>query len=423
MKLSLPRLPVQLVVSLAFALAILGTIAAVAWPIPFRGADSNAYLVAARLLERGADPYTSDPATWKEAEASLGPVAPRYRYPVHTALVLQAIGVRSPTTLWIAIVALNILAALAAAVLIGLSVRGWRSVPLALCLVGASASNVDTLVYGNVTDVVLFALAAGFYALQRSSTRAFVLTVPLGVVLKLLPIVLLPVALARRSYRLALYAFAATLAWFLVPVVFVGAESSLRFFRDLGEIVTPSGFLTNNQSILAVFVRQGWPQEAATAARGIVLGLLAWLFLRCWMRPTCERNSALFAAILCAALLVPVNSFYMYQAWLIFPLCFALDFLWHRRQAWPAIVLLVLYVVCQVLSVLPEILHRVLPAHFPPAQSLTEWLGSYPAFFCVVVFSISVWIGLRREQPQTIHPEWMSAATAGSCSPVRKRTT
>ena len=405
-----PSLTVQLVASFAFAIAVFATLIALAWSSPYRGVDLDAYLVGATLLERGQDPYTADEALLQATakELSLGTGTYRYRYPIHLALLLKTLPPVPPATLWLAMAALNSLAALMAAVLVGLSIGGPRNVPLALCLAGASGTNIETILFGNVTGFLLLALAAGFWALQRSSrtvftTAVFATAVPLGVALKLLPIVLLPIALARRQYRMAAYGLVATVVLFLAPLAFVGVDSSLLFFRNVGDIVTTPGFYTNNQSILAVFNRLGLPEVIATMARCLVFVLLGWMFLRCWMKPSPQRTGALFAAALCGALLVPNYSSYMYQLWLLFPLLFALDFLWDLHQRWLATLLLGFYFFCQSLFVLPQLLYRIAPAYFSPPQSPFEWLGSYPAFFCIALFLINLWIGLRHADAPESH--------------------
>lgn len=387
----------SVLLALAFALAVFAGHIALSWDSAARGADFKAYLIGSALLSQGQDPYTADRALWDRVaeERGLLPASFRYRYPIHLAWALQGLDGVSPGALWLGNALLNGLAALLGAVLIAMALGGGWNYPWAIFLVGASASIGETILLGQVTGYVLLLLAGGWLALQRSHWLGVSVFAALGTVLKLLPVVLLPIAIAWHRYRLALVAALAVLALLLLPIAFLGADHLVRFMTDTPDIVTLHELLENNQSLAAVMTRLGWPAVTINAARAALLLVLAALWLRQWREPTLLRSQALFGATLCAALLVMTTTFFIYQLWLIFPLMLLCNRLWRTGWRGATYAFLALYLLNQAIFILPQILPRALPGLFDVPQDPYGSLDFWPALYCLTLFTACAWMGLR----------------------------
>lgn len=385
-----------------FAVAVFATHLAVSWSTPIRGSDFNAYLVGAELLRAGADVYTADRSLWEAtAEAhGLTPVNFRYRYPIHWAWLLASLPAFDPGWFWLANGVLNGVATLFAALLIGRCLGGGNRTAMALFLAGASGSMVETLVLGQVTGLILFALALGWYALQRRWNGVWVACVALGSVLKLLPAVLLAPAFCARRYRLAAAAAVATALLFLWPVALFGPEHLLRFLFELGDIVTTPGIGENNQSLAVALARWQLAPGWLYPLRVLVLVAVALVAWRQWQAPAALANDRLLGALICAALLLPQTSFFMYQLWTLIPLMQ----LWadRERAAWLRWGMVGLYLLCQALYVLPQLLPRLWPQLFVASDQVFGWLDEWPLLYTALLLaalSSAAWRGRPAAAP------------------------
>ena len=302
-----------LLLALFFALAVFSAQTMLAWKSPVRGADLNAYLVGSVLLQRGEDPYSFDKDQWKQIaeEHGLRPVTGPYRYPVHLAWVLQGVRDVDPRTLWIVNASLNVLAALLGAMLSAMALGGGWLYPLAIMLIGISGAMGETILLGQVTGYILLALGGSQLALQRMQPIRFACFVSLGTILKLLPSLLILIAVVSRRYRSASIATITTLALFALPILHIGIEHLMRYLGDLSSIITLHDFRENNQSLEAAFHRWDLPRSFVMTAKSMLLASFVALCFTQWLRPSTTGGQASLSAGLCLALLVPTSSFFV----------------------------------------------------------------------------------------------------------------
>lgn len=380
-----------LLLALIFALAVFSAQTMLAWKSPVRGADLNAYLVGSVLLQRGEDPYSFDQDQWKQIaeEHGLRPVTGPYRYPVHLAWVLQSVRDVDPRTLWILNASLNVIAALLGAMFTAMALGGGWLSPLAILLVGIAGAMGETILLGQVTGYILLALGGGQLALQRMQPIRFACFVSLGTILKLLPGLLILIAVVSRRYRLASIATVTTLALFALPILDLGIEHLTRYLGDLRSIITLHDFRENNQSLEAAFHRWDLPQSFASTAKVVLLASFVALCFTQWRRPSTTGAQAALSAGLCLALLVPTSAFFLYQPWLIFPILFVFRFLYEDRHVIAAIALIAAYVLIQILFVLPQLLVRAWPSLMPGDQDPYGWLNEWPALYCALLFMLA----------------------------------
>lgn len=395
-----------LLLALLFALTVFSAQTMLAWKSPVRGADLNAYLVGSVLLQRGEDPYTFDKDLWKQIaeEDGLQPVTGPYRYPIHLAWVLQSVSDVDPRTLWIVNASLNVLAALLGTMLTAMALGGGWLHPLAILLVGIAGAMGETILLGQVTGYILLALGGGQLALQRMQPIRFACFVSLGTILKLLPGLLILIAVVSRRYRLASIATVTTLALFALPILDLGIEHLTRYLGDLGSIITLHDFRENNQSLEAAFHRWDLPRSFTSTAKFMLLASFVALCFTQWRRPSTTGAQAVLSAGLCLALLIPTSAFFLYQPWLIFPILFVFRFLYENRQVIAAIVLIAAYILIQILFVLPQLLVRAWPSLMPGDYDPYGWLGEWPALYCALLFVLACRIGFGHEPQQDSTP-------------------
>jgi hypothetical protein len=240
------------------------------------GYDFTSYLLSARTLWHGGNPYLTDtpfPYIYPPTLAFLlGPLAflpPRLADVVWFALNLGAV----VWTVWL-VVELN-------APRLGVRRVASLAVPLVLLFVLLIAPIQNNLLNGQVNPVVLLLCVLFLRAHMRGSVMAATAFLGLAVAIKLVPLVFLLFLLVRRDFRAVGLAVGWTAVFLLIPVAAAGSHlfpwyrSYVHTFileraAGTGSVYfTPAGYLT---ALVPVLAGRLW--VSALSAFFVVLALL-----------------------------------------------------------------------------------------------------------------------------------------------------
>jgi hypothetical protein len=362
---------------------------------PGHGMDLNAYRIGAELLYTEHGLYASDKQLWwqLEAETGLSPVTGPYRYPIHLAWLLTALRDVSTETLWIANALLNWLAATLGAALVARALGGGILYPLSILLVGASGSLAETILLGQVSGYIFCFLCIAATSLQNSRMWPFALSVACGAALKVLPVILIPIAVAARFWRIAAMGSLATFAIFLLPVLFFGPEHLFQYFSGLTNILSLPGMGPNDHSIKASFFRLGINPGVADIVRLLLLALLADRLIRSLFMVNDPVHVLSLAALgIAASLLIPSTVFFTYHLYSLLPLLLVLDRLLRNQYRYLSLLLLGFYLVIQVAFFMPGILRRVARSLISQDTGAFDWLGVMPVCYALTLFFVSYFL-------------------------------
>ena len=381
--------PLLVIGALTVSLTSFSIIFWIAGMSPGQAADLNAYRIGAELLYTEYGLYASDKQLWTqlEAETGLSPVTGPYRYPIHLAWLLTALKDASTETLWIANALLNWLAATLGAALVARALGGGILYPLSILLDGASGSLAETIVLGQVSGYIFCFLCLAATSLQSSRMWQFALSVACGTALKVLPVILIPIAVATRRWRIAAVGSLATFAIFLLPVLIFGSEHLFQYFSGLTNILSLPGMGLNDQSIKAIFFSLGINDGVANIVRLILLGLLAYRLMQSLFSADGAVDVMSLTALgIAASLLIPSTVFFTYHLYSIIPFLFVVDRLSRNRFWYLAGFLVASYLLVQMAFFLPQILLRVSPTLISPDTSAFDWLGVLPVCYAFTIF-------------------------------------
>ena len=312
------------------------------------------YYLAAEAYARGGDPYALSDAfpspEWNKLAADVGIThfAKPYRYPPQTAvlvMLLRPLGPVAAVALWDC---LNAAAMILGAWLLGRVLGGgwWTPVSLGALLLFGPA--YDTLMMGQINGLVFLSLVAALWCLQRGRSGAAGVSLAIGGVLKLVPIILVPYLLLRRRWRVAASALAACIVLTLLCVPFIGVRGVAAYVGHAVALTRPNSVFTGemNQTLSGVLGRAfDDPALARALARVFGAALLVVTAVFCWPRGDGARWLALEYAVVVAVLgLVFPFTWYHQLVILLLPLLVvAHELLSRRRHALLALVCL-LYV-------------------------------------------------------------------------------
>ena len=381
--------PLLVISALIVSLISFSVIFWVAGMSPGHAMDLNAYRIGAELLNTDYGLYAADKQLWEqlEAETGLSPVTGPYRYPIHLAWILSGLRDISTEALWITNAFLNWLAATLGAALVARNLGGGILYPLSILLVGASGSLAETIVLGQVSGYIFCFLCVAAVSLQNGKALSFSLSVACGAALKVLPIILLPIAIVTHRWRIAVTAIVVTCALFLLPILIFGSEHLFQYFSGLTNILSLPGMGPNDQSIKASFFRLGINDVVADIARLLLLALLTHRLVQSLLSADGAVDVMSLAALgIAASLLIPSTVFFTYHLYSTIPLLFVVDRLLRSDRWYLAFLLVSFYLTIQVAFFLPGIFLRVAPTLISPDAPPFAWLGVMPVCYALILF-------------------------------------
>ena len=387
--------------AIVISFVVFGVVLWVAGLSPGHAMDLNVYRIGAELLNTDYGLYAADKKLWKQigAETGLTPFTGPYRYPIHLAWLLTAFRDISTETLWIANAFLNWMAATLGACLVARVLGGGILYPLSILLVGVSGSLAETILLGQVSGYIFCFLCVATVSLQNYRVLPFSLSVACGTALKILPIILIPIAIATGRWRIAVIALLATSALFLLPVLMFGPEHLFQYFSGLTTILSLPGMGPNDHSIKASFFRLGINDGVAGIMRLLLLALLAERLVRSLLMRDGGMDVMILAALgVAASLLIPSTVFFTYQIYGILPLVFLVACLLRNQQWYLSLFLLGLYLLIQLSFFLPGILLRVAPDLIPLGTGPFDWLGVLPVCYAFILFCAAYFFCLPKNR-------------------------
>lgn len=307
------------VVLVAFCVAqLVGFARASAPPSVKRGVDFSAYYLAGKVLDEapGESIYDlplfadgrlnlnvedADSSAWHAAAKRFGvPFAAPYIYPPFFAVVMKPLA-RLPFAMAYLVWTVVTVLAVVGAVLLSLSVAGVRVGARLAVMLGVGVFSYyplwDNLFFGQISGVILFLFAAGVWLLVRERALGSALCFALATMIKLTPVLVVPVLVIHRRWRwLAAYAVwcAALLG---TSVGQAGWAAHAEFLHKALPSMSCGAPVCQNTSVVA-FVQEIFlgrvplsahpsetiPAGACAVSRWVALGIYLLMLGRCWAK-------------------------------------------------------------------------------------------------------------------------------------------
>jgi hypothetical protein len=354
--------------------------------------DFNVYYLAAEAYARGEDPYAISDVypspEWDAIAADLGIThfAKPYRYPPQTAVLVMLLRPLGPVTAVAVWDCVNAVAMILAAWLLGRVLGGGWWVPASLAGLLLCGPAYDTLMMGQINGLLLATLVVALWLLRRGSERAAGVSLAIGGVLKLVPIILVFYLLLRRRWGLAAGWLVASVVLTLICIPFIGWGGVVAYVNHAIDLTRPNSLFTGqgNQTLSGVFGRViADPDLARLLARVVGAALLVGTLLFCWPRGTAARWLALEFAVVVAVigLVFPFTWYHQLVVLLIPLLVLAQELLYLRRRG----IVVVLVTLSALTSLYFAIWSSVAPLHYRGWGASA--LGEIP-----FLFGLCLWI-------------------------------
>jgi hypothetical protein len=295
--------------------------------------DFNTYYLAALAQLRGLDPYNFENLVALAEEVGAPKVAD-YRYPPFYTLLAMPLGLlpyRMAILFW---QILNLVLVLGAAWLIFSTLRLPFNSRTAL-VIGLIFLTFDPLLYnfaiGQINLVMLVLTTAVAWAWLRQYHLLGGVLLGLAVSIKIAPVVLFPLFLWKRGYKLVAAGLLSFFGFGGIALIFLGLSPTQTFLTVLTEFATESNAWIANQSVRGfldrLFVGDNYiqpllynPDLSRTLHYGMILLLLgatAWFLYRSRHR---DQFHLEFSLILITFHLISTTTWVHHFVWILYPL-------------------------------------------------------------------------------------------------------
>jgi hypothetical protein len=283
-----------------------------------RGVDFSAYYLAGKVLDEspGQSIYdlplfadgrlnlnveNADSSRWHADAVRFGvPFSAPYIYPPFFAVAMKPLARLTFAKAYAVWTVMTVLAVVAA-VLLTLSVAGVRVSGTIVAMLGACVLSYyplwDNLFFGQISGVILFLFAAGIWLLTRKRDLGSALCFAVATMIKLTPIMVVPVLVIHRRWRW-LAAYAAWCAALLGGAVWqAGWAAYAEFLHKALPSMSCGAPVCQNTSVVA-FVQEIFlgrvplsahpsetiPAGACAVSRWVALGIYLLMLGRCFVK-------------------------------------------------------------------------------------------------------------------------------------------